>query len=60
LIAPDYAISIKGSYHRVNDQFLEIEGTGGTSLLDAPLSVRAGEAVAADGLYSELTGEVFG
>ena len=60
LIAPGYAISIKGSYHRVNDQFLEIEGTGGTSLLDAPRSVRAQEATAADGLYDSLTSEVFG
>jgi sulfide dehydrogenase [flavocytochrome c] flavoprotein chain len=60
LIAPDYAISIKGSYHRVNDQFLEIEGTGGTSLLDALPPARAREAAAADGLYSELTSEVFG
>jgi sulfide dehydrogenase [flavocytochrome c] flavoprotein subunit len=60
LIAPDYAISIRGSYHRVNDQFLEIERIGGTSLLDAPRLVRAQEAAAADSLYDSLTSEVFG
>jgi NADPH-dependent 2,4-dienoyl-CoA reductase/sulfur reductase-like enzyme len=60
LLAPDYAISIEGHYHRVNDQFLEIEGIGGTSPLDAPPSVRAREAMAADGLFDSLTGEVYG
>ena len=31
LLAPGYAISIKGKYHPVGDQFIEIEGAGETS-----------------------------
>jgi sulfide dehydrogenase [flavocytochrome c] flavoprotein chain len=60
LVAPDYAISINGTYHPVNEQFLEVEGAGGTSPLDAPRSVRAREAAAADGWFDAVTGEVFG
>jgi sulfide dehydrogenase [flavocytochrome c] flavoprotein chain len=60
LVAPDYAISINGTYHPVSEQFLEVEGAGGTSPVDAPRSVRAREAAAADGWFDAITGEVFG
>jgi NADPH-dependent 2,4-dienoyl-CoA reductase/sulfur reductase-like enzyme len=60
LVAPDYAISITGTYRPTADQYLEVEGAGGTSPLDAPRSVRAREAAAADGWFDAITGEVFG
>jgi sulfide dehydrogenase [flavocytochrome c] flavoprotein chain len=60
LVAPDYAISISGTYRPVNEQFLEVEGAGGTSPVDAPRSVRAREAAAADGWFDAITGEAYG
>jgi NADPH-dependent 2,4-dienoyl-CoA reductase/sulfur reductase-like enzyme len=60
LLAPGYAISIKGKYRPVDDQFIEIEGVGETSPLDAPQSRRAEEAKLADGWFTQITGEVFG
>jgi NADPH-dependent 2,4-dienoyl-CoA reductase/sulfur reductase-like enzyme len=59
LLAPDYAISINGSYRPVNEQFLEVEGAGGTSPVDAPRTVRAREAAASDGWFEAITAEVF-
>jgi sulfide dehydrogenase [flavocytochrome c] flavoprotein subunit len=60
LVAPGYAISITGKYHPVGDQFIEIEGDGKTSPLDAPPLLRADEARLADGWFTQITGEVFG
>ena len=60
LVAPGYAISIAGKYHPVGDQFIEIEGAGKTSPLEAPPSLRADEAKLADGWFTRITGEVFG
>jgi len=60
LIAPNYAISIKGRYHVVDGQFVEIEGAGGTSPVTADASVRAAEARQADDWYKAITHEVFG
>jgi len=60
LVAPDYAISITGTYRPTGEQYLEVEGAGGTSPLDAPRSVRAREAAASDGWFDAITGEVFG
>lgn len=60
LVAPGYAISIAGKYHPVGDQFIEIEGAGKTSPLEAPPSLRADEARLADGWFTRITGEVFG
>ena len=60
LLAPGYAISIKGKYHPVDDQFIEIEGAGETSPLEAPRSRRVEEAKLADGWFTQITGEVFG
>jgi sulfide dehydrogenase [flavocytochrome c] flavoprotein chain len=60
LIAPDYAISINGTYRPVDDQFLEVPGAGGTSPLDAPRSVRSREAAASDGWFDSVTHEVYG
>jgi sulfide dehydrogenase [flavocytochrome c] flavoprotein chain len=60
LVAPDYAISISGTYRPLGEQFMEVEGAGGASPLDAARSVRAREAAAADGWFDAVTGEVFG
>jgi sulfide dehydrogenase [flavocytochrome c] flavoprotein chain len=60
LIAPDYAISINGTYRPVDEQFMEVPGLGGTSPLDAPRSVRAREAAASDGWFDAITHEVYG
>jgi len=60
LLAPGYAISITAKYHPVGDQFIEIEGSGETSPLDAPQSRREEEAKLADDWFTQITGEVFG
>ena len=60
LVAPGYGISTAGVYHAANGQLSEIEGAGGVSPLDAPRSVRAEEALYADGWFRTLTAEVFG
>src|SRR5262249_8872266 len=36
LVAPDYGISVAGVYQPVNGQWLEVEGAGGISPVDAP------------------------
>jgi sulfide dehydrogenase [flavocytochrome c] flavoprotein subunit len=60
LVAPDYGISIAGVYRPANGQLSEVEGAGGVSPLDAPRSIRAQEALYADGWFRTLTAEVFG
>ncbi len=60
LAAPDYGISVAGVYQPANGQLVEIAGSGGTSPLDAPASLRATEANIADGWFRTITAEVFG
>ncbi len=60
LIAPDYAISISGVYRPVNGLFMEVEGTGTTSPVEAPHSLRTQEANFADAWFKTITHEVFG
>jgi hypothetical protein len=60
LVAPDYGISVAGVYQPANGQLVEIAGSGGTSPLDAPASLRATEASIADGWFRTITAEVFG
>ena len=60
LIAPDYAISIAGTYQPTDGQFLEIEGGGGTSPVDAPRTRRAEEAKSADEWFKKITEATFG
>jgi len=60
LIAPDYAISINGTYRPADDQFVEVAGAGGTSPIDAPRSVRAREAAASEGWFDAVTREIYG
>jgi hypothetical protein len=60
LLAPDYAISISGVYRPTNGQFMEIEGTGVTSPVEAPRTLRAQEANFADAWFKTITREIFG
>jgi sulfide dehydrogenase [flavocytochrome c] flavoprotein chain len=60
LVAPDYGISIVGVYQSVNGQYVDVEGAGGTSPLEAPRETRAAEANYAAAWFRTITAEVFG
>jgi NADPH-dependent 2,4-dienoyl-CoA reductase/sulfur reductase-like enzyme len=60
LIAPDYGIEVAGVYEPVNGTLTEIKGSGGTSPVNAPASVRAQEATFAESWFKTITAEVFG
>jgi hypothetical protein len=60
LIAPDYAISQKGTYRPVDDQYNEAEGGPVISPQDAPRTIRKAEADQASDWYRTITGGVFG
>jgi sulfide dehydrogenase [flavocytochrome c] flavoprotein subunit len=60
LIAPDYAISQKGSYRPVDGQYAEADGGAVISPLDAPRTTRKAEADEAGAWFRTITGEVFG
>jgi sulfide dehydrogenase [flavocytochrome c] flavoprotein chain len=60
LVAPDYGISIVGVYQAVNGQYVDVEGAGGTSPMDAPRETRAAEANYATAWFRTITAEVFG
>ncbi len=60
VVAPDYAISIAGVYHPVNGEYVDVEGSGGVSPLDAPAALRAQEAKFADAWFRTNTAEIFG
>jgi NADPH-dependent 2,4-dienoyl-CoA reductase/sulfur reductase-like enzyme len=60
LIAPDYAISQKGTYRPADDQYAEAEGGPVISPQDAPRATRHAEAQDADAWYRAITGAVFG
>ena len=60
LVAPGYGISVAGVYRPANNLFVDIDGAGGTSPLDAPPATRAEEANLAVGWYKTITADVFG
>jgi len=60
LAAPDYGFSVAGVYQPVNGQWLEVEGAGGISPVDAPRAFRSQEAKFADGWFNTITSEIFG
>lgn len=60
LAAPDYGFSIVGVYHPVKGQWLEVEGAGGISPVNAPRAFRREEAKLAHGWFNTITAEVFG
>jgi NADPH-dependent 2,4-dienoyl-CoA reductase/sulfur reductase-like enzyme len=59
LIAPDYAISQRGTYRPENDQYAEAEGGPVISAQDAPRATRQAEAKEADAWFRMITAEVF-
>jgi NADPH-dependent 2,4-dienoyl-CoA reductase/sulfur reductase-like enzyme len=60
LAAPDYGFSVAGVYHPAGGQWLEIEGAGGISPVEAPRAFRSQEAKFANGWFNTITSEVFG
>jgi NADPH-dependent 2,4-dienoyl-CoA reductase/sulfur reductase-like enzyme len=60
LIAPDYAISQKGTYRPADGQYVEAEGGAVISPLNAPRAARKAEADQADRWFRDITGAVFG
>ena len=60
LVAPDYGINVAGVYRPVNGVLTEVEGSGGTSPVDAPQDLRALEAIYAQAWFRTITSEVFG
>jgi len=60
LAAPDYGFSVAGVYHPVNGQWLEVEGAGGVSPVDASRAFRNQEAKFANGWFNTITSEIFG
>ena len=60
MLAPEDAISVAGVYSPKNGVLTEVEGSGGTSPLDAPAEFRAREAANADAWFRTITAETFG
>jgi NADPH-dependent 2,4-dienoyl-CoA reductase/sulfur reductase-like enzyme len=60
LAGPDYGFSIAGVYQPTNSQWLEVEGAGGVSPVDAPRAFRSQEAKFAYGWFNTITSEIFG
>lgn len=59
LVAPDYAISLKGTYRPTGDQYLEVEGSGAASAPGAPPDARRREARDAQAWFERITREVY-
>ena len=60
IVGPNYGISVAGVYVPINGVLTDVQGAGGVSPVDAPRSVRAQEALFAEGWFNTITGEVFG
>jgi sulfide dehydrogenase [flavocytochrome c] flavoprotein subunit len=59
LVAPDYGISIAGVYRVAGDKIVAVEGTEGTSPVDASDETRALEAEYGRSWYANITADVF-
>ncbi len=59
-IADDRAISVSGVYSSAAGQFATVEGSGGTSPVDSPVSFQRREAAQAREWFSAVTAEAFG
>jgi sulfide dehydrogenase [flavocytochrome c] flavoprotein subunit len=59
-VGPNYGITVAGVYVPVNGVLTDVQGAGGVSPVDAPRSVRAQEALFAEGWFNAITSEVFG
>lgn len=60
LLAPDYAVSQRGTYRPVDGQYTEAEGGVVISPLNTERARRQAEARDAEAWYRAITGEVFG
>lgn len=60
LVAPDYAISITGTFRPVNGEYTEVDHSIRSSAPDAPPAQRAREAADADAWFRTATSEIFG
>ncbi len=58
--APGYGFSVAGVYKPGKGLLLEVPGSGGTSPVDAPASLREAEAKFASGWFNTIAAEVFG
>jgi hypothetical protein len=59
-IAPDYAISVAGTYRASNGAIVAVMGTGGLSPMEVPDSFRRAEYDYAQGWYASTMQEMFG
>jgi sulfide dehydrogenase [flavocytochrome c] flavoprotein subunit len=59
-IAPDYAISVNGSYRAANGNIVAVINSGAESPLDVPDSMRQAEYDYAQGWYDSTMAEMFG
>ncbi|MBI3775529.1 MAG: FAD-dependent oxidoreductase [Gammaproteobacteria bacterium] len=59
LIAPDYGITVAAVYRATPEGIVDVQGAGGVSPREAPRSVRAAEAIYADGWYKSVTSDAF-
>lgn len=59
LVAPEYGISIAGVYRVQGEQIVAVEGTEGTSPVEAPEETRALEAEYARSWYANIMADVF-
>jgi sulfide dehydrogenase [flavocytochrome c] flavoprotein chain len=59
-VAPGYAFSLSGIYQPKDGMFAEIEGSGGTSPVDATREVRLRESEVAQSWYKTITVDAFG
>jgi sulfide dehydrogenase [flavocytochrome c] flavoprotein subunit len=60
IVAPEYGITVAAVYRPANGQLVEVQGSAGTSPVEAPRSTRVEEAKLADGWFRTITGEMFG
>jgi NADPH-dependent 2,4-dienoyl-CoA reductase/sulfur reductase-like enzyme len=60
IVGPNYGITVAGVYVPINGVLADVQGAGGVSPVDAPRSVRAQEALFAEGWFNTITSEVFG
>jgi NADPH-dependent 2,4-dienoyl-CoA reductase/sulfur reductase-like enzyme len=60
VVGPNYGITVAGVYHPVDGVLTDVKGAGGVSPIDAPRSMRAQEALFAEGWFNTIASEVFG
>jgi NADPH-dependent 2,4-dienoyl-CoA reductase/sulfur reductase-like enzyme len=60
MVQPGYGISVAGVYRPKNGLLTEVEGSGGTSPIDAPAETRAREAGYGEAWFRTITSEAFG